>query len=73
MDLYDADYILTNYRDAAGISYALIQAAYQPDPLSSYWPTLEEDSLLYRIWNVENVEGFEVVYSDLEVRILKKL
>jgi len=73
MDLYDAEYILTNYRDAAGISYALVQAAYEPDPLSSYWPTLDEESFLYRIWNGEDIEGFELVYSDLEVRILKKL
>ncbi len=73
MDLYGAEYILTNYRDAAGISYALVQAAYQPNPLSSYWPTLDEDSFLYRVWNGEEIEGFELVYSDLEVRILKKL
>ncbi|MGA1848119.1 MAG: HAAS signaling domain-containing protein [Thermoplasmatota archaeon] len=73
MELYDAEYILTNYRDAAGINYALIQAAYQPDPLSSYWPTLDENSFLYRVWNGGEIEGFEVVYSDLEVRILKKL
>jgi hypothetical protein len=72
MDLYEAEYVITNYRDAAGISYALVQAAFQPDPLSSYWPTLEEDSFLYLVWNGEEIDGFEVVYSDLEVRILKK-
>jgi len=72
MDLYNADYILTNYRDAAGINYALLHAAYGIDPVSSYMPTLEEDSFLYSVWNGKEIEGFEVVYSDLEVRILKR-
>lgn len=68
MNMYGSQFIMTNYRDVSSISYAIIDAANMA--ASEYETQLDDDSFLYQVWNKGNIDGFEVVYSDLEVKIL---
>ncbi len=76
---YNADYILTGNRDPSFISYAIYQAAGLNSndylKISSNGilePTeLGRQTLIYRLWSEDNIEDFELVFSDINSKIYK--
>ena len=78
MKEYNASYLITAYRDAAGIAAAFFQAAdLEPSDYvrrTNGVPRLEPTdagrlTLIYRIWAGENIPGLELTYSDIHTRI----
>jgi len=78
MEKYGASYLLTNIRDQHGVLYALVLGAgkdiddyrdWRDDSLTE----LGQKTVIHRIWKGEDIPGLEVVYSDLEVKVLKRV
>ena len=80
MKKYNATYLFTTSKDRVDILYAFFIA---PDiDMGDYvdmhsadyiWDLTDmgEQMTIVRIWNNEDIEGFDIVYSDLDVKILK--
>ncbi|UCE75263.1 MAG: hypothetical protein JSV56_06060 [Methanomassiliicoccales archaeon] len=78
MQKYNASYILTFSRDAAGIAYAFFTAA-EKDP-ANYMDMITnqpsedgEKAFLFKVWSGKQVDGFELVYSDIISRVYKPI
>jgi hypothetical protein len=78
MEKYGANYLLTDIRDQHGILYAIVLGAgkdtddyldWRDDSLTE----LGQSTVIHRIWKGEDIPGLEVVYSDLEVKVLKRV
>ena len=80
MEKYDSKYLITAQRDSWGITYALFQAAGLDsnefiEPSGEGIPTpmvpteKGKETLIYRIWAGEKIEGLDLVYSDINVRV----
>ncbi|UCG68404.1 MAG: hypothetical protein JSV09_11395, partial [Thermoplasmata archaeon] len=78
MKQYNSKYLITSNRDSSGITYAFFQAA--DLKIGDYMEVTKEMSfreftekgrqtLIYRIWAGENIQGLELVYSDIGTRI----
>lgn len=78
MKEYNASYLVTAYRDSAGIGTAFFRAA-NLEPSDYVRPTngvprLEPTeagrrTLIYRIWRGEDIPGLELTYSDIHTRV----
>jgi uncharacterized membrane protein len=78
MDQYGADFFLTEIRDQYSIMYAFILAAGLETGDYIEWQQasltdLGKNTVIHRIWSGEEIPGLEVVYSDLEVKVLKRV
>jgi len=79
MENYDADFLLTNSRDQYGILYALVLGS--GENLDDYFEydqgekltELGKNTVVHRIWKGDGIPGLELVYSDFQVMILKRV
>jgi hypothetical protein len=77
MDKYNATFLLTSIREEFAILYAIaIGANKDPDDYIDWGNALTDlgkKTTLHKIWTGVEIPGLELVYSDLEVRILKRI
>ncbi|MDG6224621.1 MAG: hypothetical protein QCI82_03810 [Candidatus Thermoplasmatota archaeon] len=74
----NATYLLTTARQQYSILYALILGAGKDPSEYINWETntltdLGKSTVIHRIWKGEGIPGLELVYSDLEVKVLKRV
>ncbi len=80
MQRYGSEFLITTQRDSWGITYALFHAAgldsdeYLEPPTGGIptptTPTEKgRETLIYRIWAGDEIEGLELMYSDINVRV----
>ncbi|MGA1822331.1 MAG: HAAS signaling domain-containing protein [Thermoplasmatota archaeon] len=78
MEKYDSTYLLTHIRDSYSILYALVLGAGMDSDDYFDWETMNltdlgKNTIVSRIWRGDEIPGFEIVYSDLEVKLLKRI
>ena len=81
MEKFDADHIIIHNRDAWSIQYVFFYVAEEGyDEGLMDWtdlpPTPSERvsrSFVYRAWMGEEIEGLEMIHSDLDFKIYRKI
>ncbi|MFW3145656.1 MAG: hypothetical protein ACMUIE_02455 [Thermoplasmatota archaeon] len=82
MEIYGARYVFTTQSDGSGILYALLQSAgldtgdyirYDPSGFYKGQTELGKRTVVNRMWRGEEIDGLNLVYSDLDARIYERI
>jgi len=80
MEKYNATYIFTTEKDRTNILYSFFMALeldmgdfFDFSDHNFLWNPTEKgrQTIIYRVWSNENIEGLELTYSDINTRIYK--